>query len=176
MCVNTANDRWRRSAKRTATDGAQTASATRFKLKNCSRFVERSFGEGRLLRLVKSSTDQRKSIGGGVYDVGGKIELAVKPGFYGVLVRGSHIGEVVHHQRAHVTRHELGCEELLSIPWPCRRQPPDDKHCQKKRSRKSQPVPGPLEERCCRTSSLSDVFLAVLGLNIVRRVGNFTSQ
>jgi hypothetical protein len=65
-----------------------------------------------VVEIIESPPNQRKSITGRVYHHGRKIELAVKPRFDGVLVRGSHIREMVHHERSHMTCYQLGCEDL----------------------------------------------------------------
>src|SRR6478672_969236 len=64
-----------------------------------------------VVEIIESSPDQRKSITGRVFHRGRKIELAVKPRFDGVLVRGSHIREMVHDERSHMTCYKLGCKE-----------------------------------------------------------------
>ncbi len=63
-----------------------------------------------VVEIVKASSDQGKSIAGRVDHRGRKIELAVKPRFDGVLVRGNHIHEMVRHERSNMTCNQLGRE------------------------------------------------------------------
>src|SRR6476660_9663246 len=71
-----------------------------------------------VVEVIESAPNQRKSVTGRVYHRGRKIELAVKPRFDGVLVRGSHISEMVHHERSHMTCYQLGCKELFRTRSP----------------------------------------------------------
>ena len=61
-------------------------------------------GRGRVLDVVEPASHQREAFGGPVRHRYGVVELALEPGFDRVLVRRSHVGEVIGEQRAHVCR------------------------------------------------------------------------
>src|SRR6266436_2078062 len=66
-----------------------------------------------VIQIIQTATNQRKSLTGKVHHRRGKIELGIQPGFYGVLVGGSDVREVVCHQRTHMTGDKLRREKLI---------------------------------------------------------------
>src|SRR4029077_16191495 len=64
--------------------------------------------------VIQTSSNQGKSVAGKVDHRRGKIELGIKPRLDRVLVRGSYVGEMIGHQRAHMTGDKLRCQELIS--------------------------------------------------------------
>src|SRR5438552_16401943 len=66
-----------------------------------------------VIQIIQTATDQRKSLTGKVHNCRRKIELGIQPGFYGVLVGGSDVCEMVCHQRTDMTGKELRREKLI---------------------------------------------------------------
>src|SRR2546430_2438608 len=62
-----------------------------------------------IIEIIEPATNQRKSLAGKIDHWRCKIELHIKPRFYSVLIGRSDVGEVVCHQRPHMTGDELRC-------------------------------------------------------------------
>src|SRR6266446_2115249 len=66
-----------------------------------------------VIQIIQTATDQRKSLTGKVHNCRRKIEPRIEPGFYGMLVGGSDVGEMVCHQRTDMTCNKLRREKLI---------------------------------------------------------------
>src|SRR5213080_2569357 len=66
-----------------------------------------------VIQIIQTATNQWESFIGKVHHRRGKIELGIQPGFYSVLIRRTDVGEVVCHQRTHMTGDELRRQELI---------------------------------------------------------------
>jgi hypothetical protein len=58
--------------------------------------------DGAMVEIIEAAAGKRESFRGEVIHRRREIELAVEPGFYGVLVGGDYVGQVRGHQRAHM--------------------------------------------------------------------------
>src|ERR1700730_4623087 len=99
-------------------------------------------GHRPVIQIIQAATDQRKSLTGKVHNCRRKIELRVQPRFYGVLVGGSDVSEMVCHKRTHMTGDELRREKLV-IAWSLQsgQYVPGDNGCKNDGSGESQPIP-----------------------------------
>src|SRR6266480_4798696 len=66
-----------------------------------------------VIEIIKTAADQRKSFVGKIDHRRCKIKLCVQPRFHGVLIGRSDVGEMVCHQRTHMTGDKLRCQKLI---------------------------------------------------------------
>src|ERR1041385_6442408 len=57
---------------------------------------------------IQATANQGKTVIGIIFDRRSEVELAIEPGLYGVLVRGSNIGEMAGLQRTDMSVNEFG--------------------------------------------------------------------
>ena len=69
-----------------------------------------------VIEVIKASANQGKTITGKIHHGSCEIELCIEPRFNSVLIGGSHIGEMIGHERTDVTGYKLCREELIG-PW-----------------------------------------------------------
>ena len=76
-----------------------------------------------VVEIIKAPANQRKTFAGKVHHRSRKIELRVKPWFYGMLIRRTDVGEVIRHKRADMTSYKLCRKELVgSRLWSSRQE------------------------------------------------------
>ena len=101
-------------------------------------------GYGSVLQVIKTPSDQRKTLHRHILDRRGEGEFALKPRFDRVLVGRSDIGEMVGHQGACVPRDDLLREDIF-WGWTDRDEPhtPDEEYARGQRGTDPQPRPCP---------------------------------
>src|SRR6266436_2181095 len=96
-----------------------------------------------VIEIIKTATNQRKSLTGKIDHRRREIELRVQPGFYSMLIRRSDVGEVICHQRTHMTGDELRRQELIgSGSLQAGHEGESDDRSENDRRGESQPIPG----------------------------------
>ena len=64
--------------------------------------------------IIEASANKRKAVACQIFDRRREIELAVKPGFYGVLIRGGYVHQVAGFERTHVAGENFRRKSLVA--------------------------------------------------------------
>src|SRR5437016_4022439 len=131
-----------------------------------------------VIEIIKTATNQRKSLTGKIDHWRSKIELRVQPGFYSMLIRRSDVGEVICHQRTHMAGDELRRQELIG-PGSLQsgHQGQSDDRSENDRRGESQPIPGCLPKNSARTWLPSWEQRLSISRNVARgQFGDLVSQ